>query len=205
VVINGKTHQGKSIDSVNIEKPGRGRPVTRNRTKQVGAFVIGDASVRGLGPMIQTRDIDGQVVVRDGRTFREVGQDVEMDVSRVIDGTTIVLGFGLKDLDNTQLEEAKHDVDRLVSKLESKTERVHVGLLTIPPQTNTWRDGKAKEINSYMVWRCMDSHVKVIDSDLTLQDISRDGIHLNSRGKVKMAIAIKKCVGYFSEEVQSCI
>ena len=104
----------------------------------------------------------------------------------------MVIGYGQRDLDKALIGEIKRDINNLVRELESSKSH-HVCLLTIPPQKEDSRkDEKSRELNRHIYQRCRTSCVRAIDCSLTVHDIARDNIHLNFKGKSKVARAIKQ-------------
>ena len=164
-------------------------------TDKLDVLVVGDASVRGLGPLIQDNDINGQAVVRAGHTLKEGASDMTMDMKAAADNTVIITGYGVQDLDMGNIEQTKGRIDSMIKTVEAGGKRVRVGLLKIPPQIDSRRNAQAKECNNYLIHQCKSSHwTKVIDSKLCFDDISKDGMFVNKQGRFKMAEAIKNFV-----------
>jgi hypothetical protein len=161
-------------------------------TNKIDILLVGDASVRGLGPLIQDSDIDGHVVVRAGHTLKEGARDIRTDTKMVTEDTVIITGYGVRELETGSIEQAKNRMDRMINLIEAEGSRAKVGILKIPPQIDSRRNLQAKELNSHLLQKCKNAHLAtVIDSKLSFNDISRDGMFINRQGQLKMAAAIK--------------
>ena len=153
-------------------------------------LLVGDAGIRGvIAGINKSTGGTAEAAIRDGRLFSDAARDVKKDSDRIGSKSHMVVGYGQRDLDNVLVCEAKSGLDTLIKELEGTT--AEVGLLTIPPQVDVRKEEKARELNRYMYQRCRNSKVHVIDCNLDMYDVARDSVHLNFKGKAKVAKAIK--------------
>ena len=165
----------------------------RKENEKSYLHIIGDAVVRGLGPKVQDYDINGQVTVRSGQTYKEASDHIASDISAAPDGSTLILGFGTTDLNRPKIRESKDYIERLINNINNTDSRVRVGLLKIPPQLNSRRNAHAKDLNKLLVQKCRFSHqVELIDAKLSFDDMGKDGKFCNNSGKEKLATAIRR-------------
>ena len=136
------------------------------------------------------------MVVRDGLTFSEAVTDIKPDVDRMELDSNLVIGYGMRDMDISHLDIVKEDVDRLVTNLERFGDGLNCGILPVPPQSSGTRIKKANAINKILWQRCSNSRVSFIKCDLSHNDLSRDGMHLNARGKERIAGVITNFVNF---------
>lgn len=166
-----------------------------SQNSKKGVYVIGDSFVRGLGPLIQDGECDGQVAVRGGFTIADASSQIGLDIDQVNQGTTIVMGYGLNDLQLNQEEVSKAAKDLIeTAAWNNFTERVNIGILEVPPQRDFRRNQCANAMNSALHNECTGTNIRVISCNLKTDDIGKDGEQLNAKGRSKVAEKIRMFV-----------
>ena len=192
-----------NLSQVTVEK--EGPPPRKNHQIQVVingnapvtkalVYVIGDTGVRGLGSRIQSKSVEGQVVVRAGQSIEDAEKLLEGDFKKVADGSSVVIGYGTDDPANGDSDIMTEKFEKLIKTVEweNLSSRINVGILMMPPQKHHLSNRCAVDVNNFLVERCKSANIKVINPNLSLGQLSQDGIHTNSNGKDAVAQRIRR-------------
>ena len=119
--------------------------------------------------------------------------EIDHDIDSVKDNTAIVLGYGMSDVQSCTSHQIIQSYDSLMKSVEwgNFTQRVRVGIMMLPSQRNFRRNKCVSEINNYLTQRCRGTDIQLINSNLGLDDLAKDGVFLNRSGKLKMAKSIR--------------
>ena len=140
----------------------------------IRVFLVGDESVCGLGPLIQDRDIDGQVAVQGGFTTKEGAKPLDKiwTVSQTMQFW--LPNYGTGDLRKGSLQSFKVNIDHPLEQAIAENGSVKEGILKVPLQLDQNRDDLTKELNKYLEYRRTNcEEATVIDEKLSFKDIRK--------------------------------
>ena len=127
-------------------------------------------------------------------------QDLENRAHHMVSGSDVaVLNLGAiialsDDSDNDCLSDCSDAIDRIYDSIG------HIPLVVcaVPPADNKRGQRCVNMITTLLNYKCSTkTNVQFFHSKLTLQEIGRDGIHLNDSGKHKLAMDIQKATRDF--------
>ena len=146
-----------------------------------------------MGLRIQSTAIDRQCLVRGGFSLEDARKRLSGDIEGVKDNTVIILGYGLNDIESGNIRATTRKMEQLIDTAEwdNATGRVKVAVLPLPPQKDFKRNKCIEAVNEALRDKVKKSNVSLIDCSLSLDDLGRDGMHTNNRGKDKIAAKIR--------------
>ena len=167
---------------------------SQNAGEKEYVYVVGDATVRGLGPMIQDQQCEGQVAVRAGSTMEEAARQIGKDINHIQQGA-IVISCGSNNL-HQKPEDARRAAEDLIEIItwENVNRKVTVGILEVPIQKDHKRNICALAVNDALRNRCAGTDIRIINCQLKHDDLGKDGEQLNMKGRVKVAKSIRRFV-----------
>jgi hypothetical protein len=154
--------------------------------KQVKIVVSGDANTRGLGPLIQSKTVEGLATVRSGFKVQDLNNHLDKDVTTETDIVFVNVGasnLGVEPLVNTICA-----FDKLLDKMSSYK---YSAILAVPPNPRYQR--KVDDLNCYLKCKCESLEgVGFVDTKLHHSDMAPKGGLLNPKGQKKVASSILK-------------
>ena len=164
------------------------RPVEMKKTK---ILVTGDSNVRGLGPMVQSRKVDGLAVVQPGFRIQDLQRHIHGSIT---DSTDVVfINCGANNLSRGNLIDTVCKLDNLLDSVSQTYENKEFVMLEVPPSHKINTQNMIRDLNDYMHTKCQRyNNVRFMNCGLDQNDLRADGIHLNEIGKTKVAKAIVK-------------
>ena len=85
-----------------------------------------------------------------------------------------------------------------VDRIQDSIGDIPLMVCVVPPADNKRGQRRVKLIKTLLKYKCStNTNVQFLHSKLTLQDIGKDGIHLNDSGKQKLAMDIQNATQDF--------
>jgi hypothetical protein len=165
------------------------------KPKYAEVLIVGDNSVRGLGPLIQDNCISGSVSVRGGADINAMLHDIQSDANTVkasdASRRLLITSYGRSDLDNGRGSIPRKDLQMMVNALANTQQDIQTAVMAIPPRMTANRmEYAVTEANEYLQKLCKDVGIHFLDSKLGHRDIGRNDL-LNDMGRSKTATAVK--------------
>ena len=176
--------------SINCDNDGAKTPNTK-------IAIIGDSNTRRLNNHLNKDTcMDYTVWVNAGCRM----QDLENRAHHMVSGSDVaVLHLGTinalnDDSDNDCLSDCSDAIDRIQDSIGD----IPLVVCAVPPTDNKRGQRLVNMINTLLKYKCStNNNVEFLHAKLTLQDIGKDGIHLNDSGKQKLAMDIQNATQDF--------
>ena len=186
-------NQSKECNAKN--RPNRKKQTKTTKTK---ISIIGDSNTRRVNSQLNNKDRCADYTVWTNAGCRM--QDLESRAHDMISGSDVgVIHLGTidalsEDSDNDCLSGCSDAIDRI----HDSTGNIPLVVCALPPTNNKRGQRRVNMINTLLDSTCRtNSKLQFLNSKLTLQDISGDGIHLNDSGNYKLAMTIQKAAQGF--------
>lgn len=158
---------------------------------KVHAAVIGASNMRSMGSRLQSSELDSTVWVNPGCGFQHVDTRTRNMTTDKTDVVVVHLGTNNCVSDETEGQSMIHCL-RALNTMERAHRDMPVIMCSVPPTRDPQAQVKVDNMNALIQQRCDMSHnMDYLDTNLTLNDIGRDGIHMTASGKDKLAMKIK--------------
>ena len=174
-----------SIKPSQKERNAKNWPNRKKQTKttKTKISIIGDSNTRRLNSQLNNKDRCADYTVWTNAGCRM--QDLESRAHDMISGSDVgVIHLGTldalsEDSDNDCLSGCSDGIDRI----HDSTGNIPLVVCALPPTNNKRGQRRVNMIYTLLDYKCRtNSKLQFLNSKLTLQDISGDGIHLNETG-----------------------
>jgi hypothetical protein len=161
----------------------------KNTKRKTKITVTGDSDVRGLGPLIQDKMVDGTAIVRAGFKIQDLHKHIHKDIDNESD--IIFINCGSNNVGRENHADSTSGFDSLMDDLANNQKDKHFVMIGVPPTRNGKLQERVKDLNSHLKSKCRNySNIDFLTSSLSLSDIDPRGFHLNQIGKKKLASKI---------------